>query len=117
MLIHIKMKSGEDLVASVLDRDTDMLHIDNPIQIRIHPVHGLFAKSWMLLSKETDIVVRLEDILYTSEANDKAIEYYESFMDKLAGVTSKKSRSDYDGDDAVAEMLESMLEAQDAIKH
>ena len=113
MLIHIKMKSGEDLVASVIDRDTDMLHIDNPIQIRIHPVHGLFAKSWMLLSSETDIVLLLQDVLYTSEANDKAVEYYESFMERLAGVTSKMSSED----DSVSELVATMIESQDAIKH
>jgi len=117
MLIHIKMKSGEDLVASVLDRDTDMLHIDNPIQIRIHPVHGLFAKSWMLLSAETDVVLLLQDVLYTSEANDKAIEYYESFMERLAGVVNTKSRDEYEDDDAVSEMLASIIASRDAIKH
>ena len=48
MLIHIKMNNGDDLIANLVQTDEESIVVENPIQVRIHPIHGFFAKSWML---------------------------------------------------------------------
>lgn len=122
MLIHIKMKSGDDLIADLISNDEDELTIENPIQVKIHPVHGFFAKSWMLLSEANSVGLSLNDITFWGEANNKAIEYYDTFAERLTELKSLRAQHQTREEtieqiEEVEDVLVAYLESKDSIKH
>lgn len=120
MLLHIKMHSGDDLLANLVSNNPNGITIKNPIKITLDPVEGFFAQSWMLLSKENSVYLSNTDILFSLEANDKAVEYYISFESKLKDIreqsdakeTRETSRDKYDSDAMI-----DYLEAKISTKH
>jgi len=119
MLIHIKMKSGDDLIADLISNDDQELTIENPIQVKIHPVHGFFAKSWMLLSESNHVSLTHKDITFWGQANNKAIEYYDSFAERLTNLKNLRDR-EYEMQERgeeIEDVLVAYLESKDSIKH
>ena len=98
MLIHIKMKTGDDLIGNLVCNDENEVTVENPIQIKIHPVHGFFAKSWLLLSEANSVELSLSDIIFWGQANPRAIEYYDSFADRLTELKSLRQQEIDDAD-------------------
>ena len=119
MLIHIKMKSGDDLIATFLASDENEVTIENPIQVKIHPVHGFFAKSWMLLSEANSVDLSLNDITFCGQANDKAIEYYDTFAERLTELKSLRAREEERQEEyeEIEDVLVAYMESKDSIKH
>jgi chromosome segregation ATPase len=122
MLIHIKMKSGDDLIATFVASNENEVTIENPIQVKIHPVHGFFAKSWMLLSEANSVGLSLNDITFWGEANNKAIEYYDTFAERLTELKSMRAQHQTREDtieqiEEVEDILVAYLESKDSIKH
>ena len=119
MLIHIKMKTGDDLIGNLVKRDDNEVTVENPIQVKIHPVHGFFAKSWMLLSEANSVDLSLGDIIFWGEANVKAIEYYDSFAERLTELKSLRAieeerQEEYE---EIEDVLVAYMESKDSIKH
>ena len=106
MLLHIKMHSGDDLLAYLASSNPNGITIKNPIKITLDPVEGFFAQSWMLLSKENSVYLSNSDILFSLEANYKAVEYYVAFESKLKDIREesdtkeaiKSTRAKYEED-------------------
>jgi hypothetical protein len=71
--VTIKLKTGKDLVGIIEHDEEEFVMIDSPLEISIDPVHGMFAKSWLLLSEENSVVLYKEDIYYVQSANNKAV--------------------------------------------
>lgn len=119
MLIHIKMKSGDDLIADLISNDEDELTIENPIQVKIHPVHGFFAKSWMLLSESNHVSLTHNDITFWGEANHKAVEYYDTFAERLTHLHELRDRESEmkEQGEEIEDVLVAYLESKDSIKH
>ena len=121
MLIHIKMSNGEDLIANSISEDDDQISIENPVQVRIHPVHGFFAKSWMLLSEENSVSLKKKDVLFLGKANEKATEYYDTFVARLHDLQSEDSYNLEDNladDDATIEdVFTALIESKSSVKH
>lgn len=119
MLIHIKMKSGDDLIADLISNDEREITVENPIQVKIHPVHGFFAKSWMLLSEANHVSLTHKDITFWGEANDKATEYYDTFAERLTNLNSLKDRDRdmREQSEEIEDVLVAYLESKDSIKH
>lgn len=121
MLIHIKMSNGEDLIANSVSEDETDLIIENPVQVRIHPIHGFFAKSWMLLSDENTVSLNKNDILFSGKANEKATEYYDTFVSRLEKLQSEDNYSlrDSIADDesTLEEVFSALIESKSSVKH
>ena len=119
MLVHLKLKNGDDLIAKQLVSTRESVTIENPIQVRIHPVHGFFAKSWMLLSLNNSVEVHVSDIMYFGEANARAAEYYQSFVERLTEIKSREDREedDFEMTKEAEDVLIAYLESRDTIKH
>ena len=113
------MKSGDDLIADLISNDDHELTIENPIQVKIHPVHGFFAKSWMLLSEANHVSLTHRDITFWGEANNKAIEYYDTFAERLANLHNIRDRETdmREQGEEIEDVLVAYLESKDSIKH
>jgi|TARA_B110000908_G_scaffold4109_1_gene5313 hypothetical protein len=121
MLIHIKLSNGEDLIANSISEDDDQISIENPVQVRIHPVHGFFAKSWMLLSEENSVSINKKDVLFLGKANEKATEYYDTFVSRLAELQSGDNynlKDTIDDDEStLEEVFSALIESKSSVKH
>lgn len=120
MLIHIKMSNGEDLIAKSVSESATDLTIENPVQVRIHPVHGFFAKSWMLLSAENTVSLSKRDVIFSGKANEKATEYYDTFVSRLAQLQSEDDYSLEDTPDdnnTLEDVFRALIESKSSIKH
>ena len=119
MLIPIPLPSGDALLAALLSTDADELTIENPIQVKIHPVHGFFAKSWMLLSESNHVSLTHNDITFWGEANNKAVEYYDTFAERLTHIHALRNRESEmkEQGEEVEDVLVAYLESKDSIKH
>lgn len=125
-LVCIKLRNGDDLIAILISSNEDELTIENPVQIEVDPVHGFFAKSWLLLTRSNFVTLDKNDIIFFDDASDKAIRYYESFMHKLSmSVREEDSMEDFtskhdDSNESLSdleEMFISMIESKASTKH
>lgn len=118
-LIHIKLKNGDDLIGV---RDTeenkqvkDGIWVVSPIRVDVHPIHGLWAKSWMMLSDGNTVKINSSDIMYIANANQKATEYYHMFIEKHSEDEAASSLDDTI--DELEDLYTTMLDAKASTKH
>ena len=124
--VNIKLKNGEDLIAIFVNQGDDTLTVENPIQIQVDPEHGFFAKSWLLLARSNFVTLDKKDIIFYDDASDKAIRYYEDFMQRL-GVSAREEEEIDDlmsrreeAKESISELEElftSLLESKVSTKH
>ena len=116
--VNVKLKSGNDLVGIMQHDEGEFVIIDSPLEITVHPVHGMFAKSWLLLSEENSVVLSKKDIFFVQSANMKAVEYYEEFKERLHRMGEHAELIEEDEyTSELEEMFESMLESKASTKH
>jgi hypothetical protein len=82
VLHHVKLHSGEDLLAYVR-RDIEYTEVYAPIAVSVDPHLGLFAKSWLLLSEGNSATIKNSHIIFASKASKRAVEYYDEFMHRI----------------------------------
>ena len=116
-LVYLKLYNGEEILGNNISVDPESYCIENPIQVRIHPAHGLFAKSWLLLAKDNSIVLSKSDVLFIGDANERAKSYYQTFISRIA-----ESNSEYESDNpedvsAIEEQMLAYLESKTSMKH
>jgi hypothetical protein len=116
-LVYLKLHNGEEILGNSIGDDLDSYCIENPIQVRIHPTHGLFAKSWLLLAEDNSIVLSKTDILFIGEANERARSYYETFISRVTKSVSEYESSDPDDVDFIEEQMIAYLESKTTVKH
>lgn len=115
--VNVKTKAGIDLVGVLMQDDGDYVIIENPLEIDIDPTEGMFAKSFLLLSEQNSVLLKKEDLFYVQIANDKAVQYYEEFRERLAKMTSKHDEIDEDYASDLEEMFNDLIEARNSTKH
>jgi chromosome segregation ATPase len=76
----------------------------------------------MLLSEANSVDLSLNDITFWGQANDKAIEYYDTFAERLTELKSLRSQHQAREDtveqiEEVEDILVAYLESKDSIKH
>lgn len=113
--ITIKLRDGSDLVGIREFEYDDVVRIINPVQINIHPEHGFFAKSWLLLNKTNAVTLSKSDILILDDASDKAIKYYEEFLYQIGSRDEEKKVAE--DDRTLEDIFTSLLESKISIKH
>lgn len=115
-LKHIKLRTGEDLVAParfIKDKvGYQALEVTTPVSIHMDPNLGFYAKSWLLLSKDNTVILNLEDVMFCKPASDTAEEYYNEFVYKY----SSETQIDEDTSE-LEELFTTMLESKTSIKH
>lgn len=115
--VTVKLKSGKDLVGIIRHDEDKFVTIDAPLEITVHPIHGMFAKSWLLLSEENSVHLRKDDIYYVQNANDKAVSYYEEFKSRLHNMSDEDIVSEDDFESDLEDMFASLLESRTSTKH
>jgi hypothetical protein len=114
-IVNVKLKNGADLVGILTKHEDKFVVMENPVEIHADPNHGFFAKSWLLFSEESLVTLDRSDIFYVQVANEKAIGYYEDFLDKVS--SDKKIVTDDDFTSELEEVFTAMLESRATIKH
>lgn len=119
-IVYLKLNNGDDIIGHCISSDDENYCIENPLHVRVHPIHGMFAKSWLLLSVETIVMLGKKDILFFGEANEKAKLYYSTFLDRLeeaSGSSNEEQTSEEEMRDDIESRLLAMIEADTATKH
>jgi len=115
-LKHIKLRTGEDLVGPAEFIKDNLgykaLRVTTPVSIHMDPNLGFYAKSWLLLSQENNVILHLDDVMFCKTASDTAEEYYNEFVHKY----SSESETSFDSDE-LEELFQSLMESKTSIKH
>ena len=115
-LKHIKLRTGEDLVAPAeIVKDNlgyKALRVTTPVSIHMDPSLGFYAKSWLLLSEDNDVVINLEDVMFCKPASATAEEYYTEFVYKYS-----EDNDNPDPTEEFEDMLRTLMESRTSIKH
>ena len=104
----IRMQSGEDIMASMIEHDGDTVQLDDPMRLVFRRLPTgqtiMMMMPWLPIElvKENSATIFISDIITTIEPKDAMIEYYGKVVTKLL-----EDMSDSD------EMLQSLLEQQD----
>jgi len=114
-LLHIKLKNGEDILAK--DQSTSLENVvvvAMPISVHMDPLHGFFAKSWMVLSDIDVVSINKNDIMFCYPASQHGVNYYEEFMKKHIRYDDD---IESDAIDDLEKMFEAMLESKSSKIH
>jgi hypothetical protein len=116
-IVYLKLNNGDDIIGHNVSSDDEHYCIENPLQVRVHPIHGMFAKSWLLLSVETIVLLNKKDILFFGEANEKAKLYYSTFLDRLEQASSDEGPTEEEIREDIESRLLAMIEIDTSTKH
>jgi hypothetical protein len=114
-LIHVKLKTGTDLLGYLESVSESDIHLVGPVEISIDPNLGFFAKSWLLLSEITSVRIMHSDMYFYSKASEKAFSYYEEFVNRLNEVS--KNNLDHSSINEFEDIFVAMMESNGSIKH
>ena len=112
--VTVKTKEGLDLVGILMQDGGEYVIIEHPLELKVDPHQGLFAKSFLLLSEQDSVLINKNDVFYVQVASDRAIEYYEEFRERL------NNSSEYDSEEYTSDLedvFNTMIEAKSSIKH
>lgn len=111
-LMHIKLKTGIDLVSYVLESDDTNIILKDPVQFGFDPNRGIFGIDWLMFSEPTTVTLNFSDILFMHQSSEKAIECYNQFSSRY---TEKKEEPDYISE--LESIFTAMMESKGSIKH
>lgn len=115
-LVHVKMKNGEDVVGYAVLIESAFITLKDPISITIDPHVGMFAKSWLMFSDVDTVMIRNNDIMFCYSASDKAITYYNEFMNRLH-MSNSNTDNVSDSIDELESLFNELLESKSSTKH
>lgn len=117
-LIHIKLKSGEDILAYLGEETNHKIELITPITVVIDPTYGMFAKSWLLLSELNRVSIDTTNVMFFSAASRKAIDYYDEFMHRVSDKEQRQSvEDDTEFTSELEEIFGAMMESKGSMKH
>lgn len=111
-LMHIKLKTGLDLISYVLENNGTAITLKDPVQFGFDPNHGIFGIDWLLLSDADTVVINHSDIYFLNITSSKGAEFYNQFSTKYS---SKKEDHSYTSE--LESIFEAMLESKSNTKH
>lgn len=111
-LMHIKLKTGIDLVSYVLDDDGAQITLKDPVQFGFDANRGIFGIDWLLFSETSTVKMNHSDIQFLNVPSNKAIEYYNQFNSRYV---EKKEEPDYISE--LETIFEALMESKGSIKH
>jgi len=126
----IRLQTGEDIVANIIEEDQDSVMIDAPMKLIFRRLPNGQSVMMMLhwlpveLIKEDSAIIYLEDIITVMEPKDSMIEYYENLVNKalLDALESEdllKSFAEQEEEDAeeMNEFTEELTERLEEMKN
>ena len=114
-IVNVKLKNGADII-SILQSDQELfVFLENPVQIEADPENGFYAKSWLLLSENNVVAVSKLDIFYVHDASDKAIGYYENFLERMPHKKHDNNVEEFTNE--LEDIFNAMLESNESTKH
>ena len=114
--VNVKTKAGIDIVGVLMQDDGEYVIIENPLEIEVDPREGMFAKSFLLLSEQDSVLINKRDVFYVQYANEKAIQYYEEFRERLSS-SNRQTMTDEEYASDLEDMFNTILESKSSIKH
>ena len=118
--LAVKLKNGEDVVG-VYDESAsgdDYVVLLDPVVFGYDPNNGVWARMWLMFSEENTAVFYRSDTHYINIANQKAISYYDAFMERMSEYTKaidEHPEDDYTSD--IEDVLSTLAEAYSSTKH
>ena len=86
----IRMWSGEDVVADIVEETTDSIVITDPIVAVPSQTQGNIAFApWSPLLQKDKIEVTRKYLVYIGDPQEEIVEQYKSMFDKLSTPTKK----------------------------
>ena len=86
----IRMWSGEDVIADIVEETTDTIVITDPIVAVPSPQQGNNAYApWTPLLKKDKIEITKKYLVYIGDPQEEIIEQYKSMFGKLSTPTKK----------------------------
>lgn len=86
----VRFKTGEDIIGFITDIDDSHFNIKNPMLIDIvmdtkTMTQSFVMKPWLphQLYKNDEVTIWTNDTLFSSEANDEFIDYFNSMVEKI----------------------------------
>lgn len=100
-LFHIKLVTGEDLVAYMELADNDMVMLVHPVLFTNSPEQGLYLSHWLYLSQHNYSLMPIGNIIRFDVASKRGKQLFENFV-------YKKDKEDM-GEDVLSAMKESKV--------
>ncbi len=110
MIVHVKLKNSEDLVAHVVDESNEWIILKEPVCFCVDPTNGIFAKDWLMHASLKEVQIYKSDIYIISQANRDAIKFYNQFKNRHSKKTIVSNNE-------LESIFVAMLEAKESIKH
>ena len=86
----IRMWSGEDVIAEIVEESTDSIVLTDPIVAVPSPQQGNIAFApWSPLLQKDELEVTKKYIVYIADPQEEIIEQYNSMFGKLSKPTKK----------------------------
>ena len=86
----IRMWSGEDVIADIIEEDTDSITITDPIVAVPSQTQGQIAFApWSPLLQKDKLEVTKKYIVYIGDPQEEIIEQYNSMFGKISKPTKK----------------------------
>jgi hypothetical protein len=108
-LMHVKLRTGEDILCQVEDL-SGKYKVIAPVQININPVNGIFVRDWLLYSEDNFVFIDKADIYFCNVASEKAMMYYEEYLYQQVEEPDEELSD-------LEELFMTMMESKEFIKH
>lgn len=116
-LIHMKLKTGDDIVGYAGESTPTSVEIITPVQISIDPVIGIFAKNWLIFSDINRISIDRELIMFVAGASEKASDYYDELIHRFHEQSKPIAEDDTEFTNELEDIFTAMMESKESIKH
>ena len=113
-LMHVKLKSGADIIAYIINENQTTFTIKDPVEFRLDPHHGIYGLEWLFLSDISVGILNKVDIMFINGCSIKGAQFYNEFVNRYHTIDNKESEiftSDLES------MFAAMLESKASTKH
>ena len=111
MVKILRLKSGEDIIGSILADDKTYIVMEPmtvDVEVRGSNAGTLVMGNWLpvQLIKDNAATINLEDVLTLLEPQDHFVEYYNNTVDKLRKIIKAKEEAEQMTDDEITAVLD-----------
>lgn len=129
-LLTIKLKTGEEIVANVVEESKEELEtfylLENPVHVSSTGI-GISAREWLYFSETNEVWISSRDMIYIAQSSMEGAEYYDRILEMRRAHERSLERSyantveeDEFSEEAYKEaekIVAAYLESQNVTKH
>jgi hypothetical protein len=117
MIRIVRLKNGEDIVGNVIDGNTGVYTVEEPMSVNIDyrgNEAGLIMQHWLpvQLIKKNQIEINDKDILCMFDPADTFCEYYINTVEKIKELLAAKNLVDSMKDEEVNDIMDAYEELE-----